>query len=66
MTRFVECRMCHRQVPEAQTVTEDDGDRMCVYDWRCTKIALTLLGLKSCSASRLAKRLYEAEGRDAA
>ncbi len=60
MTRFVECRMCHRDVPEARTHLEPDGDRMCVYDWRCTKIALTLLGLKSHTAERLSKRLYEA------
>jgi len=59
MTRLVECRMCRRQVPEAQTFLEADGDRMCVYDRQCTKIALTLLGLKSYAASRLAKRLYE-------
>jgi len=32
---------------------------MCVYDWRCTKIALTRLGLKSYAAERIAKRIYE-------
>ena len=51
--------MCHRDVPEARTHLEPDGDRMCVYDWRCTKIALTRLGLKSYAAERIAKRIYE-------
>ena len=53
--------MCYRQVPERQTFLEDDGNRMCVYDWRCTKIALTHLGLKSHTAERLARRLYAAD-----
>ena len=58
VTRFVKCRMCHRQVPEAQTFFEADGDRMCVCDWRCTTIGMERLGVKPHAAERLSKRLY--------
>ena len=67
MTRFVKCRMGHRDVPERQTFLEDDGDRMCAHDRRCYRVALTRLGLKPHTAEFLSRRLYEsAEERDAA
>ena len=61
MTRFVKCRMCQRKVPERQTVIEEDGDRMCAYDWRCTTIAMRRLGIETHAAERLARRIYEAD-----
>ena len=66
MTRFVKCRMCQRKVPERQPVIEEAGDRMCAYDWRCTTIAMRRLGIDPRAAERRAKRMYEAEERDAA
>ena len=59
MTRFVKCRMCHREVPEARTHREPDGDHLCRYNWRCTTIAMTRIGIKPQAAERLSKRLYE-------
>jgi hypothetical protein len=53
--------MCYREVPERHTFLEEDGDRMCVYDWRCAAIAMRRLGIDPHAAERLARRMYEAD-----